>query len=317
MTENFYEYLVWALRIFTEKRMGWNVALIKNEETRKTFRVDLPADSTIQDMAKGAILLIKTFIETLAIRTRQLQNEANIQFKKEDFEERYQRLVALAKRKLQEDNTRLKKYSSLNRVIHEELPGFIEDKLYILVELEKDIRNEIYLIVKCLWGWEVRENTFLHKIVQLEKLPISFPIYLLETIIHVEIIEEIKKNMYVVTCEYINMFRSSTATRTMEKLARSIVDIWYLYEDIRSYMKKEEEEGSPGAYLPFLWYDYPESFKRIIELLIEIDRRNPDEVKRFFNVMSVIADMIGYSFSPERFYHFFKTIREAVEKGLL
>jgi len=300
-----------------EKRMGRNVALIKNEETRKTFRVDLPADSTIQDMAKGAILLIKTFIETLVIRTRQLQNEANIQFKKEDFEERYQRFVATAKRKLRRDNTRLKKYSNLNRVIHEELPGFIENKLYILVELEKVIRNEIYLTVKCLWDWEVRENTFLHKIVRLEKLPISFPIYLLETIIHVEIIEEIKKNMYVVTCEYINMFRSSTATRTMEKLARSIVDIWYLYEDIRSYMKKEEEEGSPGAYLSFLWYDYPESFKRIIELLIEIDRRNPDEVKRFFNVMSVITDMIGYSFSPERFYHFFKTIREAVEKGLL
>ena len=300
-----------------EKRMGRNVALIKNEETRKTFRVDLPADSTIQDMAKGAILLIKTFIETLVIRTRQLQNEANIQFKKEDFEERYQRFVATAKRKLRRDNTRLKKYSNLNRVIHEELPGFIENKLYILVELEKVIRNEIYLTVKCLWDWEVRENTFLHKIVRLEKLPISFPIYLLETIIRVEIIEEIKKNMYVVTCEYINMFRSSTATRTMEKLARSIVDIWYLYEDIRSYMKKEEEEGSPGAYLSFLWYDYPESFKRIIELLIEIDRRNPDEVKRFFNVMSVITDMIGYSFSPERFYHFFKTIREAVEKGLL
>jgi len=317
MTENFYKYLVWALRFFMEKRMGRNVALIKNEETRKTFRVDLPADSTIQDMAKGAILLIKTFIETLVIRTRQLQNEANIQFKKEDFEERYQRFVATAKRKLRRDNTRLKKYSNLNRVIHEELPGFIENKLYILVELEKVIRNEIYLTVKCLWDWEVRENTFLHKIVRLEKLPISFPIYLLETIIHVEIIEEIKKNMYVVTCEYINMFRSSTATRTMEKLARSIVDIWYLYEDIRSYMKKEEEEGSPGAYLSFLWYDYPESFKRIIELLIEIDRRNPDEVKRFFNVMSVIADMIGYSFSPERFYHFFKTIREAVEKGLL
>ena len=171
--------------------------------------------------------------------------------------------------------------------------------------------------MKCLWDWEVRENTFLHKIVQLEELPISFPIYLLETTIHVEIVEEIKKNMYVVTCEYINTFSSSTATRTMEKLARSIVDIWYLYDDIRSYMKKEEEEGSPGAYLPFLWNDYPESFKRMIKLLIKIDRRNPDEVKRFFNVMSVITDMIGYNISPEKFYHFFKTIREAVEKGLL
>ncbi|NP_835593.1 hypothetical protein Rm378p006 [Rhodothermus phage RM378] len=316
MTENFYEYLVWALRFFMEKRMGWNVALIKNEETRKIFRVDLPADSTIQDMAKGAILLIKTFIETLAIRTRQLQNEANIQFKKEDFEERYQRFVANAKRKLLRDNTRMKKHSNLNRIIHEELPGFIENKSYIFVELEKVIRNEIYLTVKCLWDWEVRENTFLHKIVQLEKLSISFPVYLLETNIHVEIIEEIKKNMYVVTCEYINTF-SNTATRIMEKLAQSIVDIWYLYEDIRSYMKKEEEEGSSGAYLSFLWYDYPKSFKRIIELLIKIDRRNPDEVQRFFNVMSVITDMIGYSFSPERFYHFFKTIREAVEKGLL
>lgn len=55
----------------------------------------------------------------------------------------------------------------------------------------------------------------------------------------------------------------------------------------------------------------------MIELLIELDRKNPDAVKRFFNAISIATDMIEQNISPERFYNYFSVIREAVEKGLL